>query len=131
MQRITKRIVYAISPTGKEQYLWDSETRGFGVRVSHEGRITYIVQYRFEGRQRRYKIGPHGAPWMPETARIEARRLLGEIADGSDPQQRRFDDRAALDVAQLCDRYLEEGLFAAKPTSIKSARCNIETTSSR
>lgn len=126
MQRITKRIIDAITPTGNEQFLWDAETRGFGVRVSHEGRITYIVQYRFEGRQRRYKIGSHGAPWTPETARVEARRLLGEIADNRDPQQRRFDDRAAIDVVQLCDRYLEEGLFTAKPTSIKSARCNIE-----
>ena len=77
-------------------------------------------------RRSRHLCRPHGAPWAPETARIEARRLLGEIADGSDPQQRRFDDRAAIDITQLCDRYLEEGLFAAKPSSIKSARCNIE-----
>jgi integrase len=51
---------------------------------------------------------------------------IGEIADGNDPQQRRFDDRIALTVAQLCDRYLEEGLVAAKPSSVASARCNIE-----
>lgn len=126
MQRITKRAIDAVAATGKEQFLWDSEMRGFGARVSREGRVAYIVQYRFEGRQRRYKIGPHGAPWTPETARTEARRVLGEIADGSDPQQRRFDDRAAPDIARLCERYLEEGLFAAKPSSVASARNNVE-----
>lgn len=126
MQRITKRTIDAVAATGKEQFLWDSEMRGFGARVSREGRVGYIVQYRFEGRQRRYKIGPHGAPWTPETARMEARRILGEIAEGKDPQQRRFDDRAAPDIARLCDRYLDEGLFTAKPSSIASARNNIE-----
>lgn len=126
MQRITKRTIDAVAATGREQFLWDSEMRGFGARVSREGRVAYIVQYRFEGRQRRYKIGPHGAPWTPETARIEARRILGEIAEGSDPQQRRFDERAAIDVSRLCDRYLDEGLFAAKPSSVASARNNVE-----
>ena len=126
MQRITKRVIDGLKATGKEQFLWDAETRGFGVRASPDGRISYVVQYRFEGRQRRYRIGAHGSPWTPETARIEARRLLGELAEGSDPQQRRFDDRTALDVAGLCDLYLEEGLLTAKPSSVASARCNVE-----
>lgn len=62
MQRITKRTIDAAKSTGKERFLWDSEMRGFGIRISGEGRVSYVVQYRFEGRQRRYKIGPHGAP---------------------------------------------------------------------
>jgi integrase len=126
MRRINKRMIDALAATGKEQFHWDAELRGFGVRVSREGRVSYIVQYRAEGRQRPYKIGPHGSPWTPERARTEARRIIGEIAGGHDPQQRRFDDRSALNIAELCDRYLEEGLFAAKPTSVASARCNIE-----
>lgn len=50
----------------------DAETRGFGVRVSADGRISYVVHYRFEGRQPGYRIGAQGSPWTPETARTEA-----------------------------------------------------------
>ena len=34
-----------------------------------------------EGRQRWFTIGRHGAPWTPESARLEARRLLAERHD--------------------------------------------------
>jgi len=37
------------------------------------------------GRQRWLTIGLHGAPWTPDTARDEARRLLGEVVKGHDP----------------------------------------------
>lgn len=125
-QRIGKRLLDALRADGVEQFVWDSDIAGFGVRKSPAGRLTYIVQYRFEGRQRRYKIGLHGSPWTPETARQEARRVVGQLADRVDPQQHRFDERAELTVAQLCDCYLDEGLFTAKATSIASARNNVE-----
>lgn len=77
----------SIEADGTDRLLWDSGVLGFGLRVSKGGSITYVLQYRIEGRQRRYKIGPHGSPWTPETARQEAKRLLGLIANGDDPQQ--------------------------------------------
>lgn len=30
-------------------------------------------------------IGRHGSPWTPDTARTEAKRLLGLVAGGKDP----------------------------------------------
>jgi hypothetical protein len=36
------------------------------------------------GRQRFVTIGPHGAPWTPELARKQAKRLLGLVANGKD-----------------------------------------------
>ncbi len=125
-QRISKRFVDGLAADGKDRIFWDSDILGFGLRVSAIGRITYILQYRIEGRQRRFKIGSHGSPWTPELARQEAKRLLGCVATGDDPQRVKFDERAELSVAQVCDLYLAEGLLTRKQTSIASARADIE-----
>jgi len=55
-----------------------------------------------EGRQRRFTIGRHGAPWTPDSARQEAQRLLGEIVKGADPAA---DKRR---MRQLCDTYITD-----------------------
>jgi Arm DNA-binding domain len=60
-----------------------------------------------EGRQRRFTIGRHGA-WTPDTAREEARRLLGEIVRGADPAAAKREAREAMTVAELCDAYLAD-----------------------
>ena len=125
-QRIGKRLIDGISPGGADRLVWDSDVSGFGLRVSPAGSLTYVLQYRLDGRERRYKIGRHGSPWAPEAARHEARRLLGRIVAGDDPQQDRFDKRAELSVAQVCDLYLAEGLLTRKETSIAAARSDLE-----
>ncbi|MEG3125339.1 Arm DNA-binding domain-containing protein [Sphingomonas sp. GB1N7] len=125
-QRINKRLVDGLAADGNDRMIWDLDILGFGVRISPAGRISYVLQYRFEGRQRRYKIGVNGSPWTPETARQEAKRLLGQVADGADPQQYKIDDRAEISVATLCDLYLTEGLITRKLSSIASARSDIE-----
>jgi hypothetical protein len=51
--RITKRMIDAIVPDGKERLLRDSEVLGFGLRISPEGQMTYILRYRLDGVQRR------------------------------------------------------------------------------
>lgn len=124
--RINKRLVDSIAADGTDHILWDSDIGGFGLRVSPVGRLTYVLQYRIDGRERRYKIGRHGSPWTPETARLEAKRLLGSIADGEDPQKAKFDERAELSVAQVCDLYLTEGLLTRKESSVSAARSDIE-----
>ncbi len=79
---------------------------GFGARRRTGDRVTYIVMYRTdEGRQRRFTIGRHGAPWTPDSARAEARRILGEVASGTDPASEKQTKRKAETVAQLCDEY--------------------------
>ena len=124
--RINKRLVDSIRATGKERLIRDADLLGFGIRVSALGLVTYVVQYRFEGRQRRFKIGVHGSPWTPENARQEARRILGCVADGHDPQQAKFDARVELTIAEVCDLYLAEGLVTRKASSVTAARSDID-----
>ncbi len=124
--RITKRVVDALSADGSDRFLWDSDVIGFGIRISPVGKLVYVLQYRIEGRQRRFKIGPHGSPWTPETARTEAQSLLGKVVDGVDPQQEKIAERKEMTIKDLSEIYLDETLFTAKESSVRQARNNIE-----
>ena len=89
--------------------IWDTAVPGFGACRRSGDRVSYIVMYRTEeNRQRRFTIGPHGAPLTPDTARAEARRILGEVADGTDPAADKQAKRKAETVNQLCDAYWED-----------------------
>jgi integrase len=124
--RLSKRTVDAVQASDRDQFVWDSEVLGFGLKVSRQGLRTYVVQYRSEGRSRRFTIGAHGSPWTPETARDRAKVLLGQVADGEDPQEEKAGLRKSLTVAELCDLYLTVGLATRKPASVASARADIE-----
>ena len=92
--KITKTSVERIRPRATEAYLWDTDLIGFGVKVTPQGRRVYLIQYRIGGRRgvtRRYTIGRHGEV-TADQARKLAKKLLGQVASGSDP-------RAGLDQA--------------------------------
>jgi len=92
---------------GPYQDIWDGAVPGFGARRQKGEAVSYVLMYRTrDGRQRRFTIGRHGAPWTPDTAREEARRLLGEIVKGADPASAKREAREAMTVAELCDAYL-------------------------
>jgi hypothetical protein len=77
--RIALRQVRDLS---RGETIWDSAVAGFGAR-RQEGAIAYFLKYRnAAGLQRWYTIGRHGAPWTPETARVKAKEILGEVAKG-------------------------------------------------
>jgi integrase len=87
--------------------VWDRAVPGFGARRQKGAAVSYVLMYRTrEGRQRRFTIGRHGTPWTPDTAREEARRLLGEVVRGVDPAAAKREAQEAMTVAELCDAYL-------------------------
>ncbi|MBN9508896.1 MAG: hypothetical protein J0I21_07210 [Alphaproteobacteria bacterium] len=52
MAKITKRAVDALQPSkGQDVFIWDSELRGFGVRVKPSGVKTFLIQTRQRSRQ--------------------------------------------------------------------------------
>lgn len=114
-QKITKRAVDAFGANaGKRSRLWDTELKGFCLQAYPTGRKVYVVGYTFGTRYRWITIGKHGDPWTPETAREKAKAILGDIANGIDPADKKAGARQAasyksLTVAKLIDRYLEEG----------------------
>ncbi len=127
--KIIKRTVDAAKSGKRDAFIWDTELKGFGLKVTPAGNRIYIVQYRTGGRgspTRRFTIGQHGAPWTPDKARTEAKRLLGDIADGKDPQSTKTAERAAITVRELCDLYLEDGCETKKASTIATDKGRIE-----
>ncbi|NOX96427.1 MAG: tyrosine-type recombinase/integrase [Alphaproteobacteria bacterium] len=125
--KIGKRNVDALKPAQKDVILWDSEVKGFGVKITPKGRKVYVLQYRLNGGStRRYTIGVHGAPWTPETARTRAISVLGDIAKGIDPMAAKRAARSDISVAQLCDHYLIEGVRTKKASTVTMDRSRIE-----
>jgi integrase len=109
MGKITKRLIETLgSKPNKDVFAWDSEMRGFGVRVKPSGAKTFLIQYRnVEGRTRRLVLGPYGV-LTPETARAMARQKLASVAEGADPSADRHAIRDGMTVAEVCDWYLEQ-----------------------
>ena len=110
--KISKRNVDALKPGSKETIFWDAELGGFGVRCRASGSKVYVLKYRHLGRQRWITIGQHGAPWTPELARKEAKRLLGETVAGRDPASTRDREKLALTLNELIDRFLVDHVQA-------------------
>lgn len=89
--------------------IWDEAVPGFGARRQRSDAVSYVLFYRTkEGRQRWFTIGRHGAPWTPEQAREEAKRLLGDVARKVDPAAEKRAGRNAQTISQLCDLYLAD-----------------------
>lgn len=104
--RLTKRLLDSLPKTGPA-IVWDGELPGFGVRYQG-GAWRYVLKYRVRGRQRWIAIGRHGAPWTVETARDEARRLLGLVAADMDPATQRDAGKACPTLREFAERYVVE-----------------------
>jgi integrase len=121
LSKITKRAVDALHSNGTDQFLWDRDLKGFGLKVTAGGKKLYILQYRKGGRgapTKRVTIGRHGA-LTPEQARKEAVLLSGSIAHGSDPAATRAAAKAAPTLTALAQRFLAE--HAATKTKARTA----------
>ena len=71
----------AVDRLGLGELLWDTEIGGLGIRRQQSEGAYYVLRYRFRGKQRIMSFkGRHGSPWTPDTARTEAKRLLGLVA---------------------------------------------------
>lgn len=99
---LTRQSVERLKPG---QVVWDHEVKGLGLRCQRRAKV-YVLKTRLGGRQRWFTIGEDGSDWSPESARVEAKRLLREIAQGRDPGLDRAMRKGTLTVDQLCDLYL-------------------------
>jgi integrase len=124
-RRIGLREVRALGPG---EAVWDATVPGFGARRQRGPAVSYFLKYRNEdGRQRWHSIGRHGAPWTPEMARAEAKRLLGAVAVGDDPATERSARKQAQTVAELAARFLSEHVETKrKPRTVREYRRLLE-----
>lgn len=124
--KISRWLTETTRPGPRDLFLWDTELPGFGLKVTPAGNRIYVLQYRIDGRLRRYTIGNDGAPWSVMSARLEATRLLRQVAENRDPAQEKAAARSDLTIIELCDFYLAAGCHGKKASTIATDRGRIE-----
>jgi integrase len=90
-------------PTTGESRSWDTQLRGFLVRVWPSGRKVFYIRLRIARRTEFRMIGEFGQPWTTDAARKKAAELL-QVARGYSQSKVRL-----ITVNELCNRYLGEG----------------------
>ena len=81
MPKLTRRLIDTLrpDPSGIDLFSWDSELKGFGVRMKPSGSASYLVQYRTaQGKTRRFG-NVHGQTLRAFTA-AEMEKILEKVA---------------------------------------------------
>ncbi len=110
--KLTKRALDAIKPDGKRTIWFDTDLKGFGLKIEPTGVMTWLVEYRAGagGRtasKRRMSIGKVGAV-TPDEARDIAKSILAKVHTGLDPATEKAEAKTAKTVSDLCDLYVSE-----------------------
>lgn len=123
--KLTKRVVDAAEPASARYVIWDSELKGFGLRVETSGTKSYLVRYRAKGLgaaapKRFITLGRHG-PLSPEQARLQALGVLGAVATGRDPAADKASVRAALNLSQAAKLFLTEHVGSKRKSGTRQS----------
>ena len=89
-------------PKTGQDFLWDTDVKGFGVRILPSGARTFWYQYRPRGgKGRMIRIGPYPAISVAKARKI-ASTYAGKVAEGGNPaadlHAERMRDKATLRV---------------------------------
>jgi len=113
MPKLTNAFIKKIKlPEKGQKLLWDTGTKGFGVRATPGGKV-FVVQGRVNGRDRRVKIASCDT-FSADEARKRAKSLLQDMAEGIDPNEEKKIKEAqgtTLDIVvqdYIRDRTLKE-----------------------
>lgn len=120
--KLTKREVDRVVPSDHIVFVFDTDLKGFGLKVMPSGVKTFIVEYRAgaggrKATKRRLTIGRYGA-LTPEQARDLAKDILARVHAGEDPASDKIKARAEMTLAEVCALYLAEGCETKKQSTI-------------
>ena len=101
------------STPGARYVQWDTEIKGFGVRVS-AGAKTFILKYRLHTGRVRWKTIGRVDQMALEKARRHAKDDIGIVARGGDPLSDKDAARDAFTVAVVGEKFLAEYVDRAK-----------------
>ena len=104
-QRITDRAIQTFpAPAQGNQIFYDTQLRGFGVRVTAKGLRSFILNYRLRGRERRLTIGRY-PEWTVNAARKRAAEVRCQVDAGLDPLGERQRANEAPTVREMFERF--------------------------
>lgn len=114
------------TPEPVHSIIYDSDVKGFGVRITASGAKSFVLNYRTRaGRERRYTIGQF-PDWKVGAARQEAAELKKRIDRGEDPLAEIAAERAAPTVADMCERFEAEHLPKTRPATQRDYKALIK-----
>jgi integrase len=98
-QKMTQSGLDRLKPpaSGRVEY-WDTQLPGFGLRVSHTGRKTWVAMYRVHGRLVRETIATMALIPNVADARERARISMRKAQAGSNPVEERRRTKAEIDL---------------------------------
>src|SRR3546814_4659789 len=114
-EKLTKVKIDGFAYRGGTDIRFDSEVKGFGLRVYPGGRKSFIVQYRVTGQKKRITIAAYGVLTLTQ-ARERAKKMLAQASDGMDPVPERRRARIQGTLKQLSEAYFAEARERGKKT---------------
>lgn len=105
--KINKSNIDKLKFTGKEDFYWDDDLKGFGIKVT-KTQASYIIQARADnGKSIRKKIGQTSV-FTPDEARKIAKKYLGELAQGIDIAEKEKEKRTKnITLQQAYEEYIK------------------------
>ena len=100
---------------GRRDVRCDELLPGFGVRIYPNGKKSFVLSYRINGRKRLMVLGNFG-PMTLDEARNRARRHLVAIIDGHDPLEQRKSAASAETIKEPALMYVERHAKPHKKT---------------
>jgi len=99
--KLTDKFVTALKPQDKNYDVWDSDVKGFLVRVFVTGAKSFRYSYYFQGKRKAFTIGKFGTLTTAQAREI-VKQKAGQVATGIDVQSEKANARA--------DAILRDGL---------------------
>lgn len=106
----------AVPPASGQRFIFDDHRdapRGFALRITQSGGKAFVLNYTFQGKQRRKAIGDWPT-WSLTAARHEANALKRRVDSGVDVLEVEREERREPTVADAVDRYCKQHVNGLK-----------------
>lgn len=124
---ITEKLVKSLTPPrGGNVIHYDDDIPGFGVRITAQGSVAFVLNYRVNSRERRFTIGKYPV-WSALAARDEAKLLRRAIDDGQDPMAEREAAAGEPLVADLADKIMQAREKKKRAATLRNDRSMLDT----
>lgn len=120
-RKITKRLIDSLTPADSAYVIWDTEIRGFGVKVGKSHLITFVLKYRnAHGRQRKPTIGRYGEMTVDQARKLAA-GMKADVSQGRDPSAERKQKRKQISLNEFSDDYFRTSTKKASTQSVEES----------
>ncbi len=131
MAKITKTFVDKVAPpaSGYEMH-WDDSVKGYGLRVSEQGKKVFMVMGRVLGKSIQFTLGPYGT-LTEAKARERAQKVLQDMREGIDPRAVvKADAAAKVSLQDVLEAYVGRP-GKMKDSTAREYRRHVEVTFSK